>query len=250
MNALEHKRAEEARRALEGQLRHSQKMETIGTFTTGIAHDFNNMLTAINGFAELMQHRVPSDDPSREMLDMILFSGQRAADLVRQLLIFSRKQRTEPKVLNINTVVSDLDKILRKIIGENISLNISLVANPWYVEVDPAQIGQAVVNLAVNARDAMPAGGQLVIRTENVNLDEDFVRRHLGAEVGPHVLLTVSDTGHGMSKEVQEHVFEPFFTTKESGKGSGLGLSTVFGIVKQSGGQIWVESREGVGYNI
>lgn len=235
------------RRQLEEQFRQAQRMEAIGQLTAGIAHDFNNLLTAINGFAGLMQLELPPDDPQQESVDKILHSGRRAADLVRQLLAFSRKQVIEPRILNLNTTVAEMDKLLRRTIGEDIDLETSLDPDLWWVKVDPTQMGQIIVNLAVNARDAMPYGGRLTIETTNVVLDDDYTARHLGVEQGEYVLLAISDTGHGMSDEVKARIFEPFFTTKEMGKGTGLGLATVFGIVKQSQGYIWVYSEEGVG---
>jgi two-component system cell cycle sensor histidine kinase/response regulator CckA len=180
-------------------------------------------------------------------LAKILHSGRRAADLVRQLLAFSRNQISEPQVLDLNVVVSEMGHMLRRIITENIELETSLTPDLWAVKADLAQIEQVIVNLAVNARDAMPAGGKLVIKTANLVLDEAYVARHLEAQPGEHVLVAVTDTGMGMSEEVQVHLFEPFFTTKELGKGTGLGLATVYGIVKQSGGHVWVESEEGQG---
>jgi PAS domain S-box-containing protein len=232
---------------LEEQYRQAQKMEAVGKLTAGIAHDFNNLLTAINGFAELMQFQLPPDDPCQELAARVLGSGRRAADLVRQLLAFSRKQIIQPQVLDLNAVVADLDKLLGRIIGEHITMQTALAPGLWPVRVDPAQIEQVVVNLSVNARDAMPGGGRLTIQTANVVLDEAYGANHLGVAPGEYVLLTVSDTGVGMSAEVQAHLFEPFFTTKAPGKGTGLGLATVYGIVKQSGGHIWVYSEEGLG---
>jgi PAS domain S-box-containing protein len=232
---------------LEEQYRQAQKMEAIGRLTAGIAHDFNNLLTAINGFAELAQFRLPPDDPVQELVGKVQYSGQRAASLVRQLLAFSRKQILEPQVLDLNAVVNDLNHMLQRIIGEDIQLKISLTPGLWPVKVDVAQIEQVIVNLAVNARDAMPRGGQLAIETANAVLDESYLAHHLEARLGEHILLAVGDTGIGMSPEVKTHLFEPFFTTKERGRGTGLGLATVYGIVKQSGGHIWVYSEEGIG---
>jgi PAS domain S-box-containing protein len=232
---------------LEEQYRQAQKMEAIGQLTGGIAHDFNNLLTAINGFAELIQAQLNPDDPLSDSVDKILRSGHRAADLIRQLLTFSRKQVIEPKVLNLNTVVNDIDRMLRRIIGEHIELEAILAPDLWPVKADPTQIEQIIVNLAVNARDAMPNGGQLNIKTANAILDEEYTATHLEAKPGEYVLLFMSDTGIGMSEEVQKHIFEPFFTTKDVGKGTGLGLATVFGIVKQNEGHIWVDSQVGHG---
>ncbi len=232
---------------LEEQYRRSQRMEAVGQLTGGIAHDFNNLLTAINGFAELLQLRLPAADPLQPLVANILNSGLRAADLVSQLLAFSRKTIIEPKILNLNTVVLNMGTILRRVIGEDIELKMTLAPDVWSVKVDPTQFEQVIINLAVNARDAMPKGGRLALETSNVILDKDYVAHHLGSQPGEHVLLTVSDTGVGISKEIQARIFEPFFTTKEVGKGTGLGLATVFGIIKQSGGNIWVYSEEGQG---
>ena len=235
------------RKQLEQQFFQAQKMEAIGQLTAGIAHDFNNLLTAINGFAELMQFKLPPDDPHQRFLGNILDSGQRATDLVRQLLAFSSKQLIKPQILNLNTTVIELDRMLRRIIGEDIILQARLTPDLREIKVDPTQIEQVIVNLAVNARDAMPDGGQLTIETANILLDDDFVSQHFETRSGEYVLLAVSDTGLGMSEEVKAHIFEPFFTTKEPGKGTGLGLSTVYGIVKQSQGHIWVYSEPGIG---
>jgi two-component system cell cycle sensor histidine kinase/response regulator CckA len=204
-------------------------------------------LTVINGFAELMRYELLPDDPCQELVVKILDAGQRAANLVRQLLAFSRKQIIEPRVLNLNAVVADMGKMLRHIIGEDVELKTILAPDLWLLRVDPAQIEQVIVNLAVNARDAMPSGGHLTIETANVILDKTYVASHLESQPGEHVLLAISDTGVGMSEEVKAHIFEPFFTTKETGKGTGLGLATVYGIVKQNGGNIWVYSEEGQG---
>ena len=232
---------------MEEQLRRSQRMEAIGQLTAGIAHDFNNLLTAINGFAELIQQQVSPDSSTYEMTGKILRSGQHAADLVRQLLAFSRKQVIQPQILNLNSIVGNVDKMLQRTISETIEVDIILAPDLWPIEADPAQIEQIIINLVVNARDAMPSGGKLTIETTNVFLDDAYITNHLGAEPGAHILLSVSDTGCGMSEDVQAHIFEPFFTTKEVSEGTGLGLSTVFGIVKQNGGNIWVYSEEGMG---
>lgn len=240
-------RLEERRQQLEEQYHQAQKMEAIGRLTTGIAHDFNNLLTTINGFASLIQGELRPDDPLYEMVDMVLRSGQRAGNLVRQLLAFSRKQLIQPQVLNLNTVVAEMDKMLRRIIGEDIDLKTVLSPDLGQVKVDVTQIEQVIVNLVINARDAMPEGGRLTIETANVVRDDNYVAGHLGTQPGKYVLLAISDTGCGMSQEIKTHIFEPFFTTKEVGKGTGLGLATVFGIVKQSGGDIWVYSEIGVG---
>ena len=232
---------------LEEQYRQLQKMEAIGQLTAGIAHDFNNLLTVINGFAELLQSRLMASDPGYEMVCKILGAGQRGSDLVRQLMTFSRKQPVKSQIVHLNQVVAETKKMLERTIGEHINLTTCLAPDLWPLEADQAQIEQVIVNLAVNARDSMPHGGKLIVETANVVLDEDYVTSHLQARPGEHVLLAVSDTGVGMTQEVQAHLFEPFFTTKEQGKGTGLGLATVYGIVKQSRGSIWVYSEEGMG---
>ena len=232
---------------LEEQYRQAQKMEAVGRLAAGIAHDFNNLLTAINGFATLIQSELSAADPLQELVEKILHSGQRAADLVRQLLAFSRKQSVKPQVLNLNTVVNNMDKMLQRIIGEHIVFETILTPELWPVKADPSQLEQVIINLAVNASDAMPDGGQLIIETANVVISSDYAVGHLDTQPGEHVLLRVKDTGTGMSAEVKEHIFEPFFTTKEVGRGTGLGLATVFGIAKNINGHIWVESELGQG---
>ncbi len=233
--------------ALEEQYHQSQKMDSLGRLTGGIAHDFNNLLTAINGFAELMQRQLPEDSPYRSMVGSILYSGQRAANLVRQLLAFSRKQMVNPQILDANTIVIEMDKMLQRIIGEHIEFKTMLNAELWQIKIDPSQLEQIIVNMLVNARDAMPDGGKLTIETANIVLDETYASNYLETEAGPYVLLSFSDTGIGMDEQVQSQIFEPFFTTKDVGKGTGLGLSTVFGIVKQNGGHIQVYSEVGMG---
>jgi PAS domain S-box-containing protein len=235
---------------LEEQYRQAQKMEVLGQLTAGIAHDFNNVLTAVNGYAELLQAQLKPVDPARDMVDKLLRAGRRGADLVHQLLLFSRKQANTPQTVSLNHVVSDLETMLRRIIGEQIQLVTQLTPDVWSVRADPTHIEQIIVNLVVNARDAMPNGGGLSIETANVVLDENYVGGHLEARPGEHILLAISDTGCGMTPEVKAHLFEPFFTTKGRGKGTGLGLATVYGIVKQHGGNIWVYSEEGSGTTI
>ncbi|GAB4545090.1 MAG: hypothetical protein Kow0063_39000 [Anaerolineae bacterium] len=231
----------------EEQYRQAQKMEAIGQLTAGIAHYFNNSLTVINGFAELIKLRVPPDDPLRDLASGILRSGQRAADLVSQLLAFSRKQTIQPQVLNLNNLIARMDDLLLPLIGEHIQVEKDLASDLWLVRIDPTQIEQVVLNLAVNARDAMPRGGTLTIQTANVVLDDAYVAQRPQVQPGEYVLLVVSDTGTGMSDEVKAHLFEPFFTTKEVGQGTGLGLAAVHGIVSQNGGHISVYSEEGHG---
>jgi nitrogen-specific signal transduction histidine kinase/CheY-like chemotaxis protein len=232
---------------LEEQYHQAQKLEALGRLTGGIAHDFNNLLTAIIGFAELAYDEYSPDDPKQELMDKVLNSSRRAADLVRQLLIFSRKQIIEPRLLNLNEIVSESNKMLERIIGEDVELRTNLAPDLWPIEMDPSQVIQIIMNLAVNARDAMPEGGQLTIETANMVLDETYTATHLKTQLGEYVLLALSDTGVGMNKAVQDHIFEPFFTTKETGKGTGLGLATIHGIVEQSKGTIWVYSEEGRG---
>ena len=235
------------RRALEAQLRQAVKMEAVGRLAGGIAHDFNNLLTIINGYSELVMDALPADAPAKFHLKEIYDAGERAASLTRQLLAFSRRQVLAPQVLDLNTVVANLENMLRRLIGEDIKLYSYLDPMLGRVKADPGQIEQVIVNLAVNARDAMPLGGSISIETDNVELDETFARGHVTVQPGPYIMLAVSDTGVGMEPETQAHIFEPFFTTKEKGKGTGLGLATVYGIVKQSGGSIWVYSEIGHG---
>jgi PAS domain S-box-containing protein len=232
---------------LEHQLRQAQKMEAVGRLAGGIAHDFNNILTAITGYADLLLEDLAPSDPRRQDAVEIRNAADRAAGLTRQLLAFSRQQVLQARVLDLNALVSELEKMLTRLLGEDVSLVVRLDPALGRVRGDPSQLEQVVMNLAVNARDAMPAGGQLAIETANVDLDEGFAREHYPARPGRYVLLAVSDTGTGMTAEVQAHLFEPFFTTKEKGKGTGLGLATVYGIVKQSGGFIWVYTEVGRG---
>ena len=232
---------------LEQQLRQAQKMEAVGRLAGGIAHDFNNILTAITGYADLLLEDLGATDPRRQDADEIHKAADRAAGLTRQLLAFSRQQVLQPTVLEVNKLVSDLEKMLRRLLGEDVELGTRLAPTTGRVKADPGQLEQVIMNLAVNARDAMPNGGKLTLETGNVDLDEAYAADHYPARAGPFVLLAVSDTGIGMSEETQAHMFEPFFTTKEKGKGTGLGLATVYGIIKQSGGFIWVYSEVGHG---
>lgn len=235
------------RKELEGQLRQSQKMEGIGRLAGGIAHDFNNLLTAINGYSELSMMQLEVEDPLFSNLQEIKKAGDRAASLTRQLLAFSRKQVLQPKVLDLNLVVSDLERMLTRLIGEDIELQAVLDPELGSIKVDPSQMEQIIMNLAVNARDAMPRGGKLTIETRNTVLDDEYARKHIAVIPGRFVMLAVSDSGTGIDPQLQSRIFEPFFTTKEVGKGTGLGLATVYGIVKQSGGNIWVYSEPGIG---
>jgi two-component system cell cycle sensor histidine kinase/response regulator CckA len=236
-----------SRKRLEQQLRQSQKIEAMGRLAGGIAHDFNNLLTCINGYTELLMCQMQGPDPQRRFVEEIHAAGERAANLTRQLLAFSRRQVLQPEVLDLNHIVREMERMLQRLIGEDIHLGIDLNPQLGNVKADPGQIEQVIMNLIVNARDAMPNGGHLSIQTENIALDEDFVREHEGSRPGQYVLLTVSDNGCGISADARSHLFEPFFTTKEIGRGTGLGLSTVYGIVKQSEGYISVESQQGLG---
>ncbi len=236
------------RKHLEAQFRQAQKMEAVGRLSGGVAHDFNNLLGVIIGYSELVQEGLEQTNPLRGNVDEILKAGKRAASLTRQLLAFSRQQVLDSKVLDLNSVVSDMEKLLRRLIGEDIELTTVVDPALGKVKADQGQLEQVIMNLAVNARDAMPQGGKLVIETKNVEMDEIFVRQHpYPVQLGPYVCLTVSDDGVGMDAETQARAFEPFFTTKEKGKGTGLGLSTVYGVVKQSGGYIDIYSSPGAG---
>lgn len=231
----------------EEQLRQSQKLEAIGQLAGGVAHDFNNLLTAINGYSALALKRLGRDHPIASYLNEINRAGNRAADLTRQLLAFGRKQLLQPLSLNLNDIVTDMSKMLTRLIGENITFQTKLSPHLKRIKVDPGQVEQVLMNLVVNARDAMPRGGVLTIETANEELDDAYASKHVAVKPGQYVMLAVSDTGMGMDPEVQAHIFEPFYTTKETGKGTGLGLSTVYGIIKQSGGDIWLYSEPGRG---
>jgi len=246
-DVTERRRTEEALRSSEQQFRQSQKMEAIGRLAGGVSHDFNNLLTAINGYAQLLMTAIDERDPILDYAREIKKAGDRAASLTRQLLAFSRKQVLQPKMLDLNDIVADMNKMLRRLIGEDINLTTSTGKKLGSVKADPGQLEQVILNLAVNARDAMPNGGNLIIETASVDLELGIESRSLDLPPGTYVMLIVSDTGMGMDPEVRSHIFEPFFTTKGPTQGTGLGLSTVYGIINQSGGQIVVESEIGRG---
>jgi PAS domain S-box-containing protein len=243
----ERKKVEEEVASLEEQLRQSQKIEAIGRLAGGIAHDFNNLLTVIKGYNELSLTMLEEHDLLKENIEEVKKATSRATALTRQLLAFSRRQVFNLNVLDLNLILRDIEKMLRRVINEDIEMIIELEEDLGKIKTDPGQIEQVVINLVVNAKDAMPNGGRLTLRTANVELGEEYIRTHIGVKPGHYVMLSVTDTGIGISPEVRERIFEPFFTTKEVGKGTGLGLSTVYGIVKQSGGEIGVESETGKG---
>jgi len=235
------------RRRLEDQLTRAQKMEAIGILAGGIAHDFNNLLTALMGYGELMKMDLDKKDPHYYYTDEIMKIASRGSNLTQQLLAFSRRQILQPRVISINNLVGNMERLLRRLIGEDIELVTKIDPDLGAVRADKGQIEQIIMNLAINARDAMPNGGKLIIETDDVFLDETYEQRHVEVKPGPYVMLAVSDNGLGMDATIQSHIFEPFFTTKKMGQGTGLGLATVYGIVRQSGGYIWVYSEPGQG---
>jgi two-component system, cell cycle sensor histidine kinase and response regulator CckA len=242
----ERKQVEEALQKTEDQLRHAQKMEAVGRLAGGIAHDFNNLLSVVLSYADILLDGDNRADTNSELKE-IRKAGLRAAELTQQLLAFSRQQVLEPQVVNLNEILSSIQGMIRRVVGEDIELRVVPTRDLWRTRVDPGQIEQVLLNLVVNARDAMRKGGALTLETDNVVLDQAYADAHVGAKAGPHVMLAVSDTGGGMDRATQDRIFDPFFTTKDKGKGTGLGLATAFGIVKQSGGSIWVYSEPGKG---
>jgi PAS domain S-box-containing protein len=246
-NITTRKEAEESRARLEHELRQSHKMEAIGRLAGGVAHDFNNLLTVILGRAQMLLHHMEPGSRLYRNVNLIAGTAERAAALTQRLLAFSRQQMLQPRVLNLNAVVTGIEKMLRRLLGEDIELVTALASDLSTVKADPGQLEQIIMNLAVNARDAMPQGGRLILETANADLDDEYAREHPSVLPGRYVMLAVSDTGIGMDEETRSRVFEPFFTTKDPGKGTGLGLATVFGIVKQSGGNICVYSEPGHG---
>lgn len=239
-------KAEAEKKNIEEQLFQAQKMEAIGRLTGGVAHDFNNLLTVINGYSELILSNMSKDDVNFEQMQLIRQAGRRAENLTRQLLAFSRKQTLKPVILDLNELLFNMEKILHRLIGEDIDLIAAYADNLKYVKADPSQLEQVIMNLIINSRDSMIKGGRIVIETENIYLDKP-VDDEKNGQTGLHVMLSISDTGIGMDESTKAKIFEPFFTTKEKGKGTGLGLSTVYGIVKQSGGSIAVDSEAGKG---
>jgi two-component system, cell cycle sensor histidine kinase and response regulator CckA len=235
------------RKQLEQQLVQAQKMEAVGRLAGGVAHDFNNMLTVISGYGAMVLEELQDQDPLRSHVEEIITATNRAAALTGQLLAFSRQQRVRPQVINLNTLITKTEKMLRRLIREDVVLELILQGGLGSVKADPDQVEQAIVNLVVNARDAMPASGRITVETANVCLDECYARTHMGVQPGEFAMIAVSDTGDGMDAEVLRRAFEPFFTTKEHGKGVGLGLASVYGMVKQTGGDIWVYSESGKG---
>ena len=247
IDVSERRRAENEKQKLERTLEHATKMEAVGRLAGGIAHDFNNLLTALSGFAEVVLDELPENHPLYEGAKETLKTCQRSTSLVRRLLAVSRRQMLQPEVIDLNPKIAEIEKMLRSVLGEDIQLLVKLQPELGFVRADQSQIEQVILNLVVNARDAMPTGGRLVIQTASLEADGAFEDQHLGLKPGPYVLISVSDTGSGMDRETLKHIFEPFFTTKERGRGTGLGLATVYGIVTQSEGRIWAYSEPGRG---
>jgi two-component system, cell cycle sensor histidine kinase and response regulator CckA len=246
-NITDRKRAEAEHAKLEEQLRISQKMEAVGRLAGGIAHDFNNLMTVVLGYSEIVLNKAKENAAIVGDVEQIHKAGVRATNLTRQLLAFSRKQVLKPEVINLNDLMGEIEKMLQRLLGEDIDILLKGHPNLGHVMADKGQLEQVLMNLAINARDAMPTGGNLTLETANVDLDEEYAASHDGVVPGPHVMVAVTDSGCGMNEEVRSRLFEPFFTTKGPGKGTGLGLATVFGIVKQSGGNIRVYSEPGKG---
>jgi two-component system, cell cycle sensor histidine kinase and response regulator CckA len=248
-DVTERHRLEADLRETEQRLAQTQKMDAIGRLAGGVAHDFNNILSVVLSYSSMILGELPAGDPLREDVDAIRTAAERAADLTRQLLAFGRRQILNPRVLDLNSVLGPMEPFLRRLIGEDIELTVLTAPGLGSALLDPTQVEQVIMNLVVNSRDAMPKGGKITVETANVELDETYAAEH-GVLPGPHVMLAVSDNGGGISSEVQERIFEPFFTTKGQGHGTGLGLATVFGIVQQSSGSIWVYSEPGRGTTI
>jgi len=249
-DVTDRKRAEEERGALETQLRQAQKMEAIGRLAGGVAHDFNNMLGVILGYADIALRKLSPIDPLHRNVSAIRDAAQRSADLTQQLLAFSRQQVIAPRVIDLNARLAGMERLLQRVIGEDVALEFMLAPDAWAVSMDPSQVDQVLANLAVNSRDSMPDGGMLTVATANVTVDDAYCRRYAGARPGEYVMLLVSDTGSGMDEATRERAFEPFFTTKPEGKGTGLGLSTVYGVVKQNDGFIDISSTVGQGTSV